>query len=263
VSAKALILRPVTAADAAWCCRRWHVSRTHVRNSALHFGCYWRGELAGTLSFGPSLDKRKLIGLVGGTGWHEFIELNRLAFSDALPRNSESRALAVACRLLRTHAPQVKWIVSFADATRSGHGTIYQAAGWLLTGVRRNATIWTLGGEQFADVRFKNVRDQAALLNRITRTKGKHIAATGGASMRPLIDAGARPLPGFQCRYVTFLDESWRGRLTVPVLDYAEIDRVGARMYLGRRKEQDPVSPIGLEGATPIPPLRHLEVARG
>jgi hypothetical protein len=40
------------------------------------------------MQFGPSLDKRKVQGLVEGTSWNGFIELNRMAFSDRLPRNS-------------------------------------------------------------------------------------------------------------------------------------------------------------------------------
>ena len=72
------------------------------------------------MSFGPSTDKTKLIGLVEGTGWNEFIELNRMAFSDLLPRNSESRALAIAVKLLRKNAPHLKWFVTFADGTQCG-----------------------------------------------------------------------------------------------------------------------------------------------
>ena len=39
-----------------------------------------------------------------------------MAFSDLLPRNSESRALAISIKLLKKKAPQIKRIVSFADA---------------------------------------------------------------------------------------------------------------------------------------------------
>lgn len=100
------------------------------------------------MQFGPSLDKRKLIGLVKGTKWNEFIELNRLAFTDVLPRNSESRAISIAMRLLRKHAPQLKWVISFADATQCGDGTIYRASGFVLTGMKRNDQIMEL---PFAD----------------------------------------------------------------------------------------------------------------
>ena len=107
-----------------------------MNNSQIHIGVFYGGKLEGAMQFGPSLDKRKLQGLVEGTLWNEFIELNRLAFTDNLPRNSESRALAVAMKLLRKHAPQIKWVVTFADGTQCGDGTIYRAAGFVLTGSR-------------------------------------------------------------------------------------------------------------------------------
>ena len=76
------------------------------------------------MQFGPSIDKNKTIGLVKDTPWNGFMELNRLAFSDLLPKNSESRALSIAMRLIRKHAPHVEWILSYADGTQCGDGTI-------------------------------------------------------------------------------------------------------------------------------------------
>ena len=94
--------------------KRVHYSGKVVPNSQVHFGAFLAGDLHGVMSFGPSTDKSKLIGLVEGTGWNEFTELNRLAFDDQLPRNSESRAISIAIRLFKKNAPQVKWIISFA-----------------------------------------------------------------------------------------------------------------------------------------------------
>jgi len=258
------------------------------------------------MQFGPPLDKRKMLPLVEGTEWHQMIELNRMAFSDALPRNSESRALGVAMRLLREHAPQVKWVLTFADGTQCGDGTIYWAAGFLLTAIKPNDQLWVAPGE--ADARFSRVsltdnrskNEQAkarALCHRDPVTKGAHITHSisaprgygvggglnlvgaihsaslrpgigaigtaartgGGSSMRAYIEAGFRPLPGFQLRYVRFLDPSWRDRLTVPVLPYSAIAEAGASMYRGERAAE-PTSvgtgdQPGQGGATPTRPL--------
>lgn len=68
-----------------------------MQNSQLHFGAFLDGRLHGVLQYGPSMDKKKVITLVNGTGWNEFIELNRMAFDDYLPRNSESFASARHC----------------------------------------------------------------------------------------------------------------------------------------------------------------------
>jgi hypothetical protein len=140
--AKDILLRPIAAAEANELVRRVHYSGKIVNNSQIHIGVFLHGKLEGAMQFGPSLDKRKIQGLVSGTQWHEFIELNRMAFTDALPRNSESRAIAVAMKLLRKHAPQIKWVVTFADGTQCGDGTIYRASGFVLTGIKKNDQIW-------------------------------------------------------------------------------------------------------------------------
>ena len=117
-SAKDIRVAPINAADANTLVRRVHYSGKVVNNSQLHLGVFLDGRLEGAMQFGPSLDKRKIIGLVEGTGWNGFIELNRMAFGERLPRNSESRALGVAFRLIRKHYPHIEWVVSFADATQ-------------------------------------------------------------------------------------------------------------------------------------------------
>jgi len=244
-SAKDIVLRPISAREANALVRRVHYSGKVVQNSQIHIGVFWQGRLEGAMQFGPSLDKRKIQGLVEGTGWNEFIELNRMAFSDALPRNSESRAIAVAMRLLRKHAPQLKWVVSFADATQCGDGTIYRASGFVLTGIKKNRSILELpDGYTFAaptitaqgkkgGERVKN--EVRRRVSQTTIIKGKHIFSDGAASLKDAFAAGARWLPGFQLRYIYFLDPAYRERLTVPELPYSAIEEAGARMYRGEK----------------------------
>ena len=140
-TAKDLIVKPIASSDAIAFVKAHHYSGKVAQNSQLHLGVFLNDRLHGVMQFGPSLDKRKIQGLVSGTQWHEFLELNLMAFDDVLPRNSESRALSIAWRLLKKHAPQVKWVVSFADGTQCGDGTIYRAAGFVLTGIKENAQI--------------------------------------------------------------------------------------------------------------------------
>lgn len=52
--------------------------------------------------------------------------------------------------------------------------------------------------------------------------------------MRAYQEAGFRPLPGFQLRYLFFLDPTCRERLTVPILPYSAIEARGAGMYRGK-----------------------------
>ena len=193
--------------------RAHHYSGKVVNNSKLHFGVFLDGQLHGVMSYGPSLDKSKIIGLVEGTGWNEFLELNRMAFDSVLPRNSESRAISMSIKLLRKYAPQIKWIISFADACSCGDGTIYRASNFVLTGIKENLNLAEeLGGLTFFDV-------------------------TGGTyNFKKYLDyVGAKPIPGFQLRYMYFIDPSCRKRLTVPEIPYTKIDEMGAGMYRGEK----------------------------
>jgi len=246
--AKALVLRPIKASEANALVRRVHYSGKVVNNSQLHIGVFWNGRLEGAMQFGPPLDKRKIAGLVRGSQWHNFMELNRMAFGEALPRNGESRALGVAFRLLRKHAPQVKWVVSFADATQCGDGTIYRASGFLLTGIKENNQIWRL--------------PDGTTVSRTTMTKAQHVSRTGGAaSMSAVIADGGKPIPGYQFRYVRFIDPTWADRLTVPVIPFDQIPDE-CRMYRGEKmtragSSEPPGHPPEVGGAAPTPAL-HL-----
>lgn len=124
--------------------KKHHYSGKVVNNSNLHFGAFLDGKLHGVMSFGPSLDKSKIIKLVEETKWNEFIELNRMAFDDYLPRNSESYSIGKAIRLIKKNAPHIKWVISFADGCSCGDGTIYRASNFILTGIKENANLCKL-----------------------------------------------------------------------------------------------------------------------
>ena len=227
--AKDILLRPIPSSEAREFIRRTHYSGKVVNNSQLHLGVFWNGKLEGAMQFGPSLDKRKIQGLVEGTGWNEFIELNRLAFTDALPRNSESRALGIAMRLLRKHAPHVKWVVSFADATQCGDGTIYRASGFVLTGIKESADLMRMpDGRVCHSIVFQDGNYGA------TQDKKRYGKTPGINSKKWAASVGAMILPGYQLRYIYFLDPACRERLTVPVLPFTAIADAGAGMYRGK-----------------------------
>lgn len=233
-SAKELRVAPISASDANAFVRRIHYSGRVVPNSQLHLGVFLRNTLQGAMQFGPPMDKRKALALVPGTSWNGFLELNRMAFSEALPRNSESRAIAVALRLIRKRYQHVEWIVSYADGTQCGDGAIYRASGFVLTGIRQNTTI----------VRRPDGSVGSELVG------GRHL--------------GGRPLPGFQLRYIYFLRPEARARLSVPIIPFSRISEVGASMYRGQKRAGSkaivaPPNHGGEGGETPTPAL-HSEV---
>ncbi len=99
--AKEIVLKVIPAAIATPFVKRHHYSGKVVNNSNLHFGVFLDGRLHGVMSYGPSLVKAHIIGLVAGTGWNEFLELNRMAFDSYLPRNSDiTSSIAAICVLI-------------------------------------------------------------------------------------------------------------------------------------------------------------------
>lgn len=257
-TAKDLVIRQIDRRAADAIVKRLHYSGKVVNNSQIHLGVFLDNRLEGAMQLGPSLDKRKIQGLVSGTLWHEFIELNRMAFSEALPRNSESRALAVAMRILRKHAPQIKWVVSFADAAQCGDGTIYRAAGFVLTGVNPNVEMVRMPtGEVVHRVTFCCKSSELAK---------KYSSALGGrsAGMAEIIRVtGGERIQGHQIRYIYFIDPSYRARLTVPELPYSAISEMGAGMYRGQKRgpgeiDNAPGSNRETGGASPTGPLSEV-----
>lgn len=235
MGAKDLRIDPIVARDGNAFVRRHHYSGKVDPRSQLHLGVFWRGHLAGVLQFGPSIDKSKTIGLVAQTAWNGYFELNRLAFAEALPRNSESRALAVSMRLLRRHAPHVEWVLSYADATQCGDGAIYRAAGFSLTGIKRNSSMWRMpDGEVIAKIVFEPGFSPNAGPGSVKARYGKTGTESATAFLRRI---GATQLPGHQLRYVYFVNPGARDRLTVPELPYSAIDEAGARMYRGEKPQ--------------------------
>lgn len=187
-----------------------HYSGKVVPNSTLHFGCFLDNLLGGVMSFGPSINKKGTINLVENTGWNEFIELNRMAFSDYLPKNSESRCIAIAIKLIKKNAPQIKWVISFADGTQCGDGTIYRASGFKLVGISENTALRT------------NPKTGEAM----------HIIQAHHLKISKEFRSW-KPYEGYQFKYIYLIDKGCK--ITKPIIPFSKIDEIGAGMYKGKK----------------------------
>jgi len=217
--AKDIIVKVIPAKIANEFVKRHHYSGKVVPNSTLHFGCFLDDKLHGVMSYGHSMDKRKVSAVVEGTAWNDFIELNRMAFDDYLPKNSESRCISVSIKLIRKNAPHVRWIVSFADGSQCGDGAIYRASGFMLIGCKVNNQILNWNGRKIAKKTLDN--------ENYPKINGKYYS-------RHLLETGqAKPLDGFQLKYIYLIDKSCK--ITVPILPFSKIDELGAGMYRGEK----------------------------
>tara|TARA_R100000655_G_scaffold140_2_gene703 strand:+ start:576 stop:1235 length:660 start_codon:yes stop_codon:yes gene_type:complete len=209
--AKEIIVKVIKSKTANDFVKRHHYSGKVVYMSNLHFGCFLDGKLHGVMSYGSPMDKRNVLPLVDSgikdlnKRWNEMLELNRMAFDDYLPKYSESRCIAISIRLIKKNAPQIKWLLSYSDATQCGDGTIYRASGFKLTQINKNGTIYKLANGQ--------------------------IVAKRGDSKYNF--TGAKPLKGFQNRYIYLIDKKLK--INVPIIPFNEIDKRGAGMYKGEK----------------------------
>tara|TARA_R110002020_G_scaffold29237_1_gene92305 strand:- start:28 stop:660 length:633 start_codon:yes stop_codon:yes gene_type:complete len=206
--AKEIILKVIPTDVANDFVKKHHYSGKVCMNSQLHFGCFLDKKLGGVMSYGCPIDKRKVIGLVKNTKWNGFLELNRMAFSDLLPKYSESRCISISMKLLKKNAPHIKWVLSFADGTQCGDGTIYRASGFKLIGIKKNTTIYKLqSGETLA----------------------KH-----GTSKRDFTNS--ERLKGYQLKYIYFINKTKEKDLTVPEIPFSKIKEMGIGMYKGKMR---------------------------
>jgi len=232
MSVKDILVKPIESGRADKFIKEYHYSGTVVPNSQLHLGAFYHGSLEGVMQFGPSMDKSKIVGLVEGTGWNEFMELNRMAFTENLPENSGSRCLSIAFKLFGKHAPQVKWVVSFADATQCGDGAMYRASNFVLTGIKENDSIIQMpNGDTFNRfVITAHSDDQREIFGGKSPAEITNGKCTVGKFKE---ETGAKSLSGYQRRYIYFIDKDYRDRLTVPDIPYERIDELDAGMYKG------------------------------
>lgn len=212
-SAKDIIVKPISATVANAFVKKFHYSGKVVPNSQLHFGCFLNGVLGGVMQFGPSINKQGTINLVKGTGWNDFIELNRMAFSDLLPKNAESRCISVAMRLIKKHYPNIKWVISFADGCQCGDGTIYRASGFKLVGIAENTAI-------------RQNPETGELV---------HVIQAHHLKIPSRVFNSWKAIKGYMLKYIYFIDKSKEKDLTVPVMPFTMIDEMNARMYKGVR----------------------------
>lgn len=235
LGAKDIVIKPISSKDGNRICKLYHYSGKVVPNSQVHLGVFYNGRCEGVMQFGPSLAKRKTMSIVPGTSFNGFIELNRMAFSDILPRYSESRALSIAHKIIKKEYPFIDWVVSFADGCQCGDGTIYRAAGYKLTQIKKNTSMWVNinTGEKMQDMQFYH-----KMIKR---------------------DKSWEKLPGYMLRYIYFLKDKPENKL-VKIIPFSDIPNE-VKMYKGiKRIEHESNASVyqtGESGAIPTDAL-HL-----
>ena len=180
---------------------RWHYLHSLPGGTQIAFGVFGGARLLGAvvLGAGPALAYR----LVEGAGIGDCLTLTRLWLADELPNNCASRVLGIVLRAMRRYT-EVKFVFSYADPSHGHVGTIYQASGWIYTGLSQATPSYDIGDGKARHSRsFSHVFGTRSAL---------HFAAYGVVIRR------VPQTP--KHRYVYFLDRERRSRLSVPALPY-------------------------------------------
>lgn len=242
-SAKDLTLRPVSASVAGRFIVRHHYLRTYGPWPRVPLGIFDGRALVGAMTFAsPSIDGHRIL---DGAGRGSVLDLARLVLVDDTPRNSESRMIAVAVREIARRYERVELIRTFADACDCGDGTVYRAAGFLLTDIIENRTTY----------------ENADGVKIVDRSIGGR-----GYSHADVRAAGFEPVPGFRLRYVKPLRPGVLERLNCEILPYTAIGEAGAGMYKGqptrpKHPGDAPVTPDGRGRFDPDPAAPIVEAA--
>ncbi len=167
----------------------------------LAFGTFVEGRLLGAITFG--VGPFNAFALVDGSCPDDCLTLTRLWLSEELPPNSESRVISVCLRYLRKYT-SLKFITTYADPAQGHAGTIYQATGWLYTGLSEATPKFDIG-------------------DGVARHSRSLSHAFGSHSLKYFKDHGleVKVLPQIpKHRYIYFLDKNCRNRLRASVLPY-------------------------------------------
>lgn len=103
------------------------------------FGVFWDGAPEGVMTWGGPA--------VNGAGTalrlrqSEILELRKFWLSDVPPRNSESRCLGVAARIIRKRYPSIRLLLTYCEGDEKASS--YKGAGWIRIGESKHANMMT------------------------------------------------------------------------------------------------------------------------
>jgi len=99
------------------------------------WGLYLGAELVGVVAFGSPTSEDVRRSVFGPDHKDTVRELHRMHLKDPHPRNLTTWFLARALRALLAYRPNLRGIISFADAAEGHDGTVYRAANFLYCGM--------------------------------------------------------------------------------------------------------------------------------
>lgn len=130
ISKKELKLAWADVKAARFACEKWHYSGRLPSGKLMIVGVWEAGEYVGAVIFGRGANNN--IGTRYGLAQDQVCELVRVALRDHF--HPVSRIVSIALKMIRSEAPGLRLVVSYADPAQGHYGGIYQAMNWLYAG---------------------------------------------------------------------------------------------------------------------------------
>lgn len=194
-----LQVAPCKVSDARAAIMRWHYSRRVPVGRLVCHGVWESDRWAGAIVYGRGATPT--LGDPYGLDKLEVCELVRVALAPGRTVPT-SRALGVSLRMLQRSNPQLRLVVSFADAAQGHVGTLYQATNWLYFGLTSAAQQFFYKGRWCHNREISSgafgkggaVANMAALPKRTAPPKHRYLYPLD-EQLRTLLAQRAQPYP--------------------------------------------------------------------
>lgn len=207
---------------AKFACENWHYSQVIPVGKLVKIGAWENNKFIGVVVFGRGANNNMLKPF--DLNADEGCELVRIALKSHI--TPVSKILSFALKFLVKQSPELRLVVSYADADQNHHGGIYQATNWIYDGLKNANTMgaFIINGKKThpKSVHSKGIKQTINAVRKhldpkaiVFYTKGKH-------------------------RYLMPLDNAMRVKI-----------KLLSKPYPKRVKEQESEYPSDLGGATP------------
>jgi hypothetical protein len=223
---------------AKYAVEHWHYSQRMPKSKLAKIGVWESNTFIGAVIFGvgATSDLVKQFGLTMVQG----CELVRVALDRH--KNSVSRILMIAIKMIRKEFPGLRLIVSFADPEHNHNGAIYQAGNWFYTGRTAASDEYLINGKRWHGRAF-------------CASKPAHLTTEQAAR---LIDPDYQKIKGSsKHRYLYPLDDAMRKQIEPLRKPYPKRETCG----LGET-DSAPRTNEETGGASPTSPLLDVVIER-
>lgn len=168
--------------DAAkYACKNWHYSKVIPVGKLVKIGAWEDDKFIGCVIFGRGANNNMLKPF--GLNADEGCELVRIALKKH--ETPVSKIISFALKFLKKQSPELRLVVSYADADQNHYGVIYQATNWIYDGLKNENTkgAFIINGKKThpKSVHSKGVKQTLLAVQKyldpcatIFYTKGKH-----------------------------------------------------------------------------------------